>query len=59
VLQMKSRAVKLALSAGVDDKTASLIRVAHRFDPLTREMERLARFTEPNKVYAYCFCGAD
>ena len=59
VLQMKSRAVKVLLEAGVDDKTAALMRVAHRFDPLTREMERLARFTEPNKIYAYCFCSAE
>jgi len=59
VLQMKTRAVKALLSAGVDDKTAVLVRVAHRFDPLAREVERLSRFTEPNKIYAYCFCTAD
>jgi protease-4 len=59
VLQLKSRAVKAALSVAMDDKTAALARVAHRFDPLTREVERLSRFTEPNKIYAYCFCTAD
>jgi protease IV len=59
VLQMKSRAVKMLLSAGVDDKTAALVRVAHKLDPLTREVERLSRFSEPNKVYAYCFCGVE
>jgi protease-4 len=58
VLQLKSRAVKAVLSAAIDDKTAALARVAQKFDPLTREVERLSRFTEPNKVYAYCFCGA-
>jgi hypothetical protein len=44
---------------GMDAKTATLVRVAQHFDPLTREIERLSRFTERNKVYAYCFCGAD
>ncbi len=59
VLQLKSRAVKAVLSVAMDDKTAALARVAHRFDPLTREVERLSHFTEPNKVYAYCFCTAE
>ena len=59
VLQLKSTAIKTLLSAGVDNKTAALMQVAHKFDPLTREVERLSRFTEPNKIYAYCFCGAD
>jgi protease-4 len=59
VLQLKGRAVKVALSLAMDDKTAALVRVAHRFDPLTREVERLSHFTEPNKIYAYCFCGVD
>jgi protease-4 len=59
VLQLKSRAVKTLLSAVMDEKTAALARVAQKFDPLTREVERLSRFTEPNKIYAYCFCGVD
>ena len=59
VLQLKSRAIKGVLSAAIDEKTAALAQVAHKFDPLTREVARLSRFTEPNKVYAYCFCGAE
>jgi protease-4 len=59
VLQFKSKAVKTVLSAVVDEKTATLARVAQKFDPLTREIERLSRFTERNKVYAYCFCGVE
>jgi hypothetical protein len=43
----------------MDSKTAALARVAQKFDPLTREIERLSRFTERNKIYAYCFCGAE
>lgn len=59
VLQFKSKAVKTVLSAVVDEKTMALARVAQKFDPLTREIERLSRFTERNKVYAYCFCGVE
>jgi protease IV len=59
VLQLKSRAVKAVISAGMDDKTAALVRVAQKLDPLTREVERLSRFTERNKIYAYCFCGPE
>jgi protease-4 len=59
VLQFKSKAVKTIMSAVIDDKTLALTRVAQKFDPLTREIERLSRFTERNKVYAYCFCGAE
>ena len=59
VLQFKSKAVKTVMSAVVDEKTTALARVAQKFDPLTREIERLSRFTERNKVYAYCFCGVE
>ncbi|MDB6089780.1 MAG: hypothetical protein JWN85_2564 [Gammaproteobacteria bacterium] len=59
VLQLKTRAVRTLLSIGTDEKTVALARVAQRFDPLTREVERLSRLSEPNKVYAYCFCGAE
>jgi hypothetical protein len=33
--------------------------VAKRLDPVTRQVELLNRLSEPNKVYAYCFCTAD
>jgi protease IV len=59
VLQFKSKAVKTVMSAVVDEKTTALARVAQKFDPLTREIERLSRFTERNKVYADCFCGVE
>lgn len=55
VLQMKTRAVKVALGSPADP----LAQVAKRFDPLTRQVELLSRLSEPNKVYAYCFCTAD
>jgi protease-4 len=58
VLQMKTRALKALVSVGSSTPNP-LARVAQRFDPLTQEVERLSRFTEPNRVYAYCFCRAE
>jgi protease IV len=58
VLQMKTRVVKAFLSVG-SSTVDPLARMAQRFDPLTQEVERLSRFTEPNRVYAYCFCRAE
>ena len=60
VLQMKTRAVKALVSwVSSDSATTSLARVAQRFDPLTKEVERLSRFAGPNRLYAYGFCGAE
>jgi len=57
VLQMKTRIVRAVASA--DTRSHALAQVAARLDPLTREVERLSRFSEPNRVYAYCFCRAE
>jgi hypothetical protein len=59
VLQLKSSAAKTVVSALMDDKSRAFARVAQKLDPLTKEVNLLGRFTEPNKVYAYCFCGAN
>jgi protease-4 len=59
VLQMKTRAVKALVSSSVGKSLNPLGQVAQRFDPLTRQVELLSRLSEPNKVYAYCFCAAD
>jgi len=59
VLQMKTRAVKAAAKVVVGISPNPLGQVAKRFDPLTRQVELLSRLSEPNKVYAYCFCTAD
>ena len=61
LLQLKTRAVKALASswASSDSAASSLARVAHRLDPLTKEVERLSRFAEPNRLYAYCFCRAE
>ena len=59
VLQLKSSAAKTVVGALMDDKSRAFARVAQKLDPLTQEVDLLSRFTEPNKVYAYCFCGAN
>src|SRR5579864_1830497 len=56
VLQMKERAA--ALITASDPQLDSLERIAAKLDPLTREVQRLSRFTETNRLYAYCFCDA-
>ncbi len=59
VLQLKSSAAKTVVSALMDDKSRAFARVAQKLDPLTKEVDLLSRFTETNRVYAYCFCGAN
>ncbi len=34
----------------------ALAKLAQRLDPVTRQAEMLARFSQPNRLYAYCFC---
>jgi protease-4 len=53
-LALRSRLAALVLRASPGE--AALARLAERFDPVTREAERLARFSAPNHLYAYCFC---
>jgi protease-4 len=53
-LQLKSRAAQALFRAGPGER--ALAQVAQRFDPLTREVARLSRFSVPNRLYAYCFC---
>jgi protease IV len=44
--------------AHVSPGEAALAQLAQRLDPVTRGAERLARFSLPNHLYAYCFCEA-
>jgi protease IV len=53
-LSLRSRLADLLLRASPGE--AALASLAQRFDPVTREAERLARFSYPNRLYAYCFC---
>ena len=59
VLQMKTKAIKAMVSSSVGKTLNPLGEVAQRFDPLTREVERISRLSEPNRAYAYCFCAAE
>src|SRR5215468_874875 len=54
LMQLRSSLAALLLRASPGE--AALLQLAQRFDPVTREAQRLARFTTPNHLYAYCFC---
>jgi protease-4 len=53
-LALKSGLAHLTLKASPGE--VALAQFAQRFDPVTREAQRLARFSAPNRLYAYCFC---
>ena len=53
-MQLKSQFAALLVRASPGE--AALAQLAQRFDPVTREAQRLARFSAPNRLYAYCFC---
>jgi len=40
----------------LDPEQAALADLAQRLDPVTRQAAILARFSTPNRLYAYCFC---
>jgi len=54
VLSLKTRAARALFAASPDQR--ALAQLAGRLDPVTREAARLARFSVPNRMYAYCFC---
>ncbi|TLY94606.1 MAG: signal peptide peptidase SppA [Gammaproteobacteria bacterium] len=53
VLQLRDTA-RVSFLAGPDER--ALGQLARRFDPVTREVAKLSRFSAPNRLYAYCFC---
>jgi protease IV len=55
-LELQTGAIRALLR--FDDRARSLAAVAAELNPLEREVERLSRFSTPNRLYAYCFCGA-
>jgi protease-4 len=54
LMQLRSNVASLLLRASPGE--AALLQLAQRFDPVTREAQRLARFSTPDHLYAYCFC---
>jgi protease IV len=55
-LAMQLRSGLAALMLRASPTGTALAQLAQRLDPVTREAQRLARFTAPNRLYAYCFC---
>ena len=54
-LQLQARVARLAVAAGPAE-LGGLQALARKFDPLMKEAERLARFSERGRLYDYCFC---
>ncbi len=55
-LAMNLRSGLLQGFVHLDPDTASLMRLGGRLDPVTHQAAILARFSEPGRLYAYCFC---
>ena len=53
-LQLRSRLARTLLRMSPGER--SLGELAQRLDPAAREVMRLSRFSEPNRLYAHCFC---
>jgi protease IV len=53
-LQLKSQLAGLALRSSPGE--LAMAQLAQRLDPVTHEAQQLARFSTPNRLYAYCFC---
>jgi protease-4 len=53
-MQLRSHLAALVLRASPGE--AALAQLAQRLDPVTREAQRLARFSARDHLYAYCFC---
>lgn len=53
-LAINSMAVRALYAA--DPGARSAASIGRQLDPLKQEIERLSRFTLPNRLYAYCFC---
>jgi protease-4 len=55
-LAMQFRTSLAALLLRASPTETALAQLAQRLDPVTLEARRLAHFTVPNHLYAYCFC---
>ena len=53
-LELRSTLARVLWQA--DPGQRALAHLAQRLDPVTREAARLAQFSVPNRLYAYCFC---
>lgn len=55
-LNVKAWAIRTVFQA--DENTRRWMQTTRQLDPIQREVERLSRFSVPNRLYAYCFCSA-
>jgi protease-4 len=53
-VSLKSSLIKGFVHLSPDE--VALRQVAQRLDPVTQQAAQLARFSVPNRLYAYCFC---
>ena len=53
-MQLRSRLVRALFRESPEER--ALAELAQRLDPVTRAAAHLARFSAPNRLYAYCFC---
>jgi protease-4 len=53
-MNIKTQLVRMFFHASPDQ--VALAKLAQRLDPVARQAEMLARFSQPNRLYAYCFC---
>jgi len=53
-MNLKSGLIKNFVHLSPQD--AAIARLAERLDPVTQQAAALARFSQPNRLYAYCFC---
>jgi protease-4 len=53
-MNLKSGFIRNFVHLSVQDQ--AMLRLAERLDPVTQQAAALARFSEPNRLYAYCFC---
>jgi protease IV len=57
--QAQARAAEAAASIFHSDaQSLGLLQVANRLDPVTRDIQQLARLSVPGHLYSYCFCTA-
>ncbi len=55
-LAMNLRGELLRLFLHADPERSALARLAARLDPVAHQVAVLSRFSEPDRLYAYCFC---
>jgi len=53
-VNLKSALLRASLEASPE--AAALSHLTRHLDPVARQVEVLSRFSEPNRLYAYCFC---